>query len=85
MTDEVDNEAVEDGEDDYYPEPTTLSEGECFIYDPMGLCEEYAAIAVQFVGGDLWVMPADSLTWVKVAPPTAEAKPGKPKPLKVVQ
>lgn len=79
MNDETE---VEDG-DDYCPEPVTLCEGECFIYDPMGLCEEYGAIACQFVGGDLWVMPADTLAWVKVGP--TETKPGKAKPLKVVQ
>jgi len=78
---------IDEPEDDgdelefYEPQPVGLQDGDCLIFDHAEFAETFNAHAVQFKGGDMWVLDKDSLTWVKVEP----QKPSKPSPLKRVQ
>jgi hypothetical protein len=78
----VNTEPDDDPEVEFYePQHVGLSEDDCIIFDPVEFGERFNAIAVQFKGGDLWILDRDSFEWAKVEP----KKPNKPRALKTVQ
>lgn len=78
---------IDEPEDDgdelefYEPQPVGLQDGDCLIFDHAEFAETFNAHAVQFKGGDMWVLDKDALQWVKVEP----HKCAKPRPFKSVQ
>ena len=69
-------EEEEDGA--YEPQPADLSEDDCFIFDRAEFEQDFNCYAVQFKGGQLWVLSKESKRWVSVeAPDKADKEPRK--------
>jgi hypothetical protein len=66
----------------YDPHPLYLADGDASIFDPVEFAELFDALAVQFKGGDLWVLTREALEWQKVE---AKKPAAKPRPFKSVQ
>jgi hypothetical protein len=68
--------------DFYESQPLYLCDGDCQIFDLTEFSEAFDALAVQFKGGDLWVLTRETLEWLKVE---AKKPAAKPRPFKTVQ
>ena len=67
----------------YEPMPAGLSEDDCFIFDRAEFEQDFNCYAVQFKGGQLWVLDKESKRWRNAETPDKADK--EPRKFKSVQ